>query len=94
MGHILDLVLQWLKAILHLFDVKWPLIGHQISLNTGHLGGQVKSINIKQEPVIALSLDSIKQESAIKHAQNAKIQIILQIHKVSSWAQLFKASLA
>ena len=36
----------------------------------------------------------VKQKSAFKHVQNVPIQIILRMHKVSSRAQLFKASLA
>ena len=33
-------------------------------------------------------------KSALEHAQSVPIQIILLMHKVSSRAQLFKASLA
>ena len=34
----------------------------------------------------------VKRKSAFQHAQNAQIQIILHMHKVSSRARLFKAN--
>ena len=34
------------------------------------------------------------RKSAFKYAQNAQVQIILSMRKISSWAHLFKASFA